>query len=54
MRVAKKYVLSLIMRGLRWRADNDLRFTLKFLFMVSANLKDGFSFMRYTFRIRKA
>jgi len=22
--------------------------------MISANLKDGFSFMRYTFRIRKA
>lgn len=28
MRVAKKNVLSLIMRGLRWRTDNDLRFTL--------------------------
>lgn len=24
MRVAKKYVLSLIMKGLRWRTDNDL------------------------------
>lgn len=29
MRVAKKYVLSLIMKGLRWRADNDLMIHFK-------------------------
>lgn len=29
MRVAKKYVLSLIMKGLRWRTDNDLMIHFK-------------------------
>ena len=29
MRVAKKYVLSLIMRELRWHTDNDLMIHFK-------------------------